>query len=457
SFWEMYMVFIFYISMMEIPMGSAFRLKEIVAFKAFDLFLSTMCLMDCAFTFFCGYYDNNNHEVVLKYSTAAKRYLTSYFWPDIISAIPFEIIIEAFAHIEALEVILSVLPLIKLLRMFSLLMYFKQLTLELDLGELTIMISRFILLATLYIQWVSCGYYFIPALLQLRYSEKPANSSWIIFKGLVNQTAWKQYQFSLFRGVTTIFNVAMVEVSTLEDIFYECVVAMSGQIFLILMLVLTYQVRSAMIASKRIYQSMEQELREFMKHNRLPMDLQKRILMYYDFRFRKRYFREQEILETLTGQLSEDIVMYNCRKLVENVDFLKDLPIDLLLRIVAHLKSEIYLTDDVIVKVGSKGDFMYFIASGSVAVLGPDNQPMVYLDEGSHFGEIAIIMEFTRTATVVAVETCELYRLDRVDFRAAIGPYPDLLVKIEQIARRRFQETQEHRRAASVPGTARGS
>ena len=76
------------------------------------------------------------------------------------------------------------------------------------------------------------------------------------------------------------------------------------------------------------------------------------------------------------------------------------------------------------------------------------------MDEGSHFGEIALVMEFTRTATVVAVEMCEVYRLDREDFLTAIGPYPDILVNIEQIARRRFQNIQEHKKV-DTPTTTR--
>ena len=65
-------------------------------------------------------------------------------------------------------------------------------------------------------------------------------------------------------------------------------------------------------------------------------------------------------------------------------------------------------------------------------------------------------MEITRTATVVAVEMCELYRLNRQDFRAAIAPYPDLLHKIETTALSRYHVTQEHERMSiSLPSTSR--
>lgn len=60
--------------------------------------------------------------------------------------------------------------------------------------------------------------------------------------------------------------------------------------------------------------------------------------------------------------------MHNCRKLVENVEFFKDLPLALIVRIVSNMQVEIYLVNDVIIKVNSLGDSMYFIACGTVAV-----------------------------------------------------------------------------------------
>lgn len=60
--------------------------------------------------------------------------------------------------------------------------------------------------------------------------------------------------------------------------------------------------------------------------------------------------------------------MHRCRKLVENVDFFKDLPITLLLRIVASMRQEIFMTNDVVIKAHTIGDCMYFIGSGTVAI-----------------------------------------------------------------------------------------
>lgn len=47
-----------------------------------------------------------------------------------------------------------------------------------------------------------------------------------------------------------------------------------------------------------------------------------------------------------------------------------------------------------------------------------------------------------RIASVIAVEMCEVYRLDRIDFIHAIYPYPDLLNNIQYIAMDRKEKTE---------------
>lgn len=54
--------------------------------------------------------------------------------------------------------------------------------------------------------------------------------------------------------------------------------------------------------------------------------------------------------------------------MVEKVDFFRELPTPAMLRIVVKLRSEIYLTNDVIVQAGIAGNAMYFLYMGTVAV-----------------------------------------------------------------------------------------
>jgi CRP-like cAMP-binding protein len=62
----------------------------------------------------------------------------------------------------------------------------------------------------------------------------------------------------------------------------------------------------------------------------------------------------------------------------------------------------------------------------------------VRLGKGQFFGEIALIKESVRTATVTALVETRLLALDRVDFRRLIEQHPDVKAAIEAIAETRL-------------------
>lgn len=195
-------------------------------------------------------------------------------------------------------------------------------------------------------------------------------------------------------------------------------------------------------SSKLKYQAALAHLSQYMSHKQLPRKTQNRIVEYYEFRFQRRFFRESEILSILSMQMRQEIRMHSCRKLVENVTFFNNLPLSLLARIVALLKSEIFLTNDLIVKAHQTGNCMYFIASGTVAVYTLTGKEVCHLEDGAHFGEIALVMpDAKRVASVVAVEICKLYKLERADFARTIHPYPMLWERIKKTAIERHEKT----------------
>ena len=90
------------------------------------------------------------------------------------------------------------------------------------------------------------------------------------------------------------------------------------------------------------------------------------------------------------------------------------------LRRIANLGiEEDYPLNALIFKEGAQGDKMYLILSGAVRISrqvpGMGEEALAVLRAGTHFGEMALIDDFPRSADAVAHEACRLFVVRKED------------------------------------------
>ncbi len=100
------------------------------------------------------------------------------------------------------------------------------------------------------------------------------------------------------------------------------------------------------------------------------------------------------------------------------------------------LRREVVPPKYAVVRRGEPADIMFFIMSGEVEV---DVQPRPRrLGRGEFFGEIGLLSDMVRTATVTTVTECELLALQVADFRRLLDAHPDLRAAITKVAEQRL-------------------
>jgi voltage-gated potassium channel len=107
-------------------------------------------------------------------------------------------------------------------------------------------------------------------------------------------------------------------------------------------------------------------------------------------------------------------------------------------RILNLLQARVVEADTVIFHQGDPAAEMYFIATGEVLV---ELEPKpVSLGEGDFFGELALLNDAPRRATVRTVTQCRLLALDYDDFRALLASNPEMRDHINEVVERREAE-----------------
>jgi CRP-like cAMP-binding protein len=90
-----------------------------------------------------------------------------------------------------------------------------------------------------------------------------------------------------------------------------------------------------------------------------------------------------------------------------------------------------------VVREGDAGDTYYAVVSGALRV-SQDGREVRRLGPGEGFGEIALLRDVPRTATVSAVDEVELLSLDRPPFLAAVTADPTAAASAETLVTARL-------------------
>ena len=100
---------------------------------------------------------------------------------------------------------------------------------------------------------------------------------------------------------------------------------------------------------------------------------------------------------------------------------------------------------ELIVEEGHTGNGLYLIVSGNVEAvkgLGTEQQQIVNkLGEGEVFGELALLGEWPRTATVRAVDSVECLGIDRWVFLAQVERQPQVGIRMLHILAQKLRDS----------------
>jgi CRP-like cAMP-binding protein len=137
-------------------------------------------------------------------------------------------------------------------------------------------------------------------------------------------------------------------------------------------------------------------------------------------------------------------------QLKEEVELLRRVPLfanvaPAKLKLLAFTSDRVsYQKDQILFRQGDAGDAAFVVLVGAVDILGGTNGNEIRiatLGANSIVGEIAILCDVTRTATVKASEPLEVLRISKDHFLKLLAEFPEMALEIMRVLAQRLSDT----------------
>uniref|UniRef100_A0A672IMV1 Hyperpolarization activated cyclic nucleotide-gated potassium channel 4 n=2 Tax=Salarias fasciatus TaxID=181472 RepID=A0A672IMV1_SALFA len=444
-YWDLTMLLLMVGNLIIIPVGiTFFKDEHTPPWIVFNVVSDTFFLMDLVLNFRTGIVKEDNTEIILDPQQIKVKYLRSWFVVDFISSIPVDyifLIVETridsdfYKTARALRIVrfTKILSLLRLLRLSRLIRYIHQweeiFHMTYDLASAMVRIVNLIGMMLLLCHWDGCLQFLVPML-----QDFPADC-WVSKNKMVNDTWGQQYSYALFKAMSHMLCIGygMYPPVGMTDVWLTILSMIVGATCYAMFVGHATALIQSLDSSRRQYQEKYKQVEQYMSFHKLPADMRQRIHDYYEHRYQGKMFDEESILGELNEPLREEIINFNCRKLVASMPLFANADPNFVTSMLTKLKFEVFQPGDYIIREGTIGKKMYFIQHGVVSVLTKGNKE-TKLSDGSYFGEICLLTRGRRTASVRADTYCRLYSLSVDNFNEVLEEYPMMRRAFETVA-----------------------
>ncbi|XP_051239005.1 potassium/sodium hyperpolarization-activated cyclic nucleotide-gated channel 3-like [Dicentrarchus labrax] len=444
-YWDLTMLLLMVGNLIIIPVGiTFFKDEHTPPWIVFNVVSDTFFLMDLVLNFRTGIVKEDNTEIILDPQQIKIKYLKSWFVVDFISSIPVDyifLIVETridsdfYKTARALRIVrfTKILSLLRLLRLSRLIRYIHQweevFHMTYDLASAMVRIMNLIGMMLLLCHWDGCLQFLVPML-----QDFPADC-WVTRNKMVNDTWGQQYSYALFKAMSHMLCIGygLYPPIGMADVWLTILSMIVGATCFAMFVGHATALIQSLDSSRRQYQEKYKQVEQYMSFHKLPADMRQRIHDYYEHRYQGKMFDEESILEELNEPLRQEIINFNCRKLVASMPLFANADPNFVTSMLTKLRFEVFQPGDYIIREGTIGKKMYFIQHGVVSVL-TKNSIDTKLSDGSYFGEICLLTRGRRTASVRADNYCRLYSLSVDNFNEVLEEFPMMRRAFETVA-----------------------
>ncbi|MEO5330122.1 MAG: ion transporter [Magnetococcus sp. THC-1_WYH] len=412
----------------SVPIAFALKLDMPGWTQLLDITLSIVFLLDILTVFRTPFLKNN--EVVSDPALIRQHYVKNRLMVDFIGAIPWDVIMLLTLPPHGLSphwiALTRLLRMLRLFRVPSLVANLRKHTGNAFVDAIYLETSKKVKMSLMFF-WVMIGLNAIAC-------------GWILVHDSPAKDPVSIYIQAFYWLIVTVATVGYGDITPQNDIsrLYATLVMLVG----IAMYGTIIGSVSTTIANTNAQKQRRRDkfaaLADFMKRYDIPLKTQNDIFQFYEHSLRDRISLATEILQELPQELQREIDKYANLFMLRSVPFFTQASHECLMDMVNCLTTTICSPREIIIRAGDAGNEMYFLFHGEVEVLDPQGHQLVRLRTGSFFGEVALLKQVERIATVRAITFCDLYVLSRTEFARVMESYPEFAQQLDDVVKTRY-------------------
>lgn len=397
-----------------------------------DFVLDTLFFLDIIVTINSAYY--NQYGVLLtKRKTIFCNYVKSWFFIDIVSCIPFNVISGSGRSYNSLLRLARLPRLAKLLRLSKLLKIFKSSSSNdrfmrkiediLYIKTSVMRLFQGFMTAVLLLHLMSCLWFY-----SARFQDFNPDT-WVVKYGYLDLDIGSLYLRSLYFAMTTLATVGYGDIAANNDLERILVIIW----IIIVMFFVTFSISSIsnMMSSidtkESVLQYKVSVIDNFCKEFKLSNELKfkiKEAIKYSTENTGVSLYNKQDIIIGLPKKLRFEVSMAMHKGYAKNIKFFQEKDSAFISNIIPFLFSQKFLSGDVIYNFCDHPDEVYFIIEGRVGfIYGEKKVVFQQVEKSQDFGFIEIFISSPRIFTSKAMINTKVFTLKKYHLDDIVKKY----------------------------------
>ncbi|XP_048172770.1 potassium voltage-gated channel subfamily H member 4 isoform X2 [Corvus hawaiiensis] len=399
-----------------------------------DIAVEMLFILDIILNFRTTYVSQSG-QVVYDPRSICIHYVATWFFVDLIAALPFDLLYIFNVTVTSLVHLLKTVRLLRLLRLLQKLDRYSQYSAMV----LTLLMSMFALLA----HWMACIWYVIGRKELESNDPRTWEIGWLhelgkrleapyINNSLGGPSIRSAYIASLYFTLSSLTSVGFGNVcanTDTEKIFSICTMLIGALMHAVVFGNVTAIIQR-MYSRRSLYHTRMKDLKDFIRVHHLPQQLKQRMLEYFQTTWSvNNGIDANELLHDFPDELRADVAMHLNKDILQ-LPIFETASRGCLRSLSLHIKTSFCAPGEYLLRQGDALQANYFVCSGSLEVL-KDNVVLAILGKGDLIGaDLCSTDQVIKTnADVKALTYCDLQHIGLRGLCEVLQLYPEYASK----------------------------